>query len=360
MLRKLFAWLQKYERHLSVLATLGGFGIDQVFFGRIDITRTQVLLAAYTLITFVSILLYHWFEERAQEGKPRPRWRSLLPIITQFMLGGYWSAFFFFYGHSAALPASWPFLLLILVMLIGNEYFAKYHSRLVFASVLYFFALYSYAIFEVPIVVGKMSTAVFLLSSLVAVGAFALFTTLLRVLGHRRFKKDIWRIRVGAFVVLALMGAFYFTNILPPLPLSVKAAGVYHSVWRVPGDYLAAAEPEPWTVRYLGATPTLHVVPNESLYAYTEVFAPTALTTTIVHEWQRYATSTNAWQTVAAVSYPIVGGRDGGYRGYTAKANITPGRYRVNVKTIDGRLIARIPFTVEAAATTTLETIALP
>ena len=361
MFRKLFAWLQKYERHLSVLATLGGFGVDQVFFNRIDITRTQVLLAAYAVITFLSILFYHRLEERALAGKPRPRWRAVLPIATQFMLGGFWSAFFFFYGHSSVLPASWPFLLLIVFMLIGNEYFAKYHDRLVFASVLYFFALYSYAIFEVPLVVGKIGTPVFLLSGLAAVAVFAVFTALLRFLGRNRFRQDIWRIRAGAAAVLVLMNGFYFANILPPLPLSAKASGIYHAVWRVPGDYLATTEDEPWTVQYLGFPPTLHVVAGESLYAYSEVFAPTALTTTVVHEWQWYDPAAKRWMTKASVSYPIVGGRDGGYRGYSAVLMQEPGQWRVNVKTIDGRLIARLPFTVDQVALPPPEsTITLP
>ena len=37
---------------------------------------------------------------------------------------------------------------------------------------------------------------------------------------------------VGAFAVLVIINIFYFTNILPPLPLAAKAAGVYHSVVR--------------------------------------------------------------------------------------------------------------------------------
>ena len=37
---------------------------------------------------------------------------------------------------------------------IGNEYLRRYHSRLVFAALLFFFALYSYAILLVPVVIG--------------------------------------------------------------------------------------------------------------------------------------------------------------------------------------------------------------
>lgn len=347
MFRKLFAFIQRYERHLSVAAMLGGFVVDQLFFGRIDLTRTQVLLAIYAIVGGVSILWFHFYEERSRfRGKRRPRASSILPIISQFMLGGFWSAFVFFYIHSATLPASWPFVLILLAILVGNEYFAKYHARLAFTSVLYFFALYSYAIFEVPIVVGSIGPWIFVLSSAVAIAVFAAFTLLLRVLGRNRLLMDIWRIRVMAVLIIALMNLFYFTNVLPPLPLAAEAAGIYHAVWRVPGEYLATTEPEPWTVRYLGFTPTLHVASGESLYAYSSVFAPTLLTTTIVHRWQWYDPATSQWETRASIKYPIMGGRDGGYRGYSAVLMNKTGQWRVDIQTIDGRVIARLPFTV--------------
>ncbi len=346
MFRKLFALIQKYERHIAVASMLGGFAIDQIFFERVDLWQTQALFAAYASVCFLSILLLHWIEERAARGIARPRWRGVVPIFTQFSLGGFWSAFFYFYGHSASIAASWPFLLLIVFILVGNEYFAKYHERLVFTSILFFFALYSYAIFEVPIILGRISSGVFLLSGLVAVALFALFLLLLRLTGRSRFRRDAWRIRAGAIIVLVVINLFYFTNVLPPLPLSAKAAGIYHAVWRVPGDYLAITEQEPWMVRYLGFTPTYHVVAGESLYAYSAVFAPTALATTIIHRWQWYDPAANAWETRASIKYPIVGGRDGGYRGYSAVLMNKTGKWRVDIMTTDGLIIARLRFNV--------------
>ena len=346
MSRTFFVWMQKYERHLSALAMLAGFIIDNFFFGRVDLWQTQAWFASYTIICFITIPFLHAIEARAEQGIARPRWRSILPIFTQFALGGFWSGFFVFYGRAAVLTKSWPFLLLIVVVLIGNEYYRRYHERLVFTSVLFFLALYSYAIFVVPIYTHSIGTVTFIGSGLVAMVFFALFTAVLRTLGRMRFRADVVRIRVGALIVLLAINFFYFTNVLPPLPLSAKAAGIYHGVWRVPGAYLATAEVEPWQVTYLGFTPTLHVVAGESLYAYSSVFAPTALTTTIVHRWQWYDPTAKKWVTKAAIAYPIIGGNDGGYRGYSAVLMNFPGSWRVHVETADGRLIEQISFTV--------------
>lgn len=338
--------MQARERHLSALAMIAGFISDNLLFKRVDLLQTQVLFAVYAAACFIAIPLLHWLEARATRGAPAPRWRVVLPFVAQFALGGFWSGFVIFYGRSADLGASWPFILFLFAILIANEYFHHYHDRLVFTSVLFFFALYSYAIFEVPLLTGTIGTGTFLLSGLVAVGVFALFTMLLRMLARERFLADVWRIRAGALVVLVLMNLFYFTNILPPLPLSAPAAGIYHAVWRVPGAYLATTETEPWPVRYLGLPPMLHVVSGESLSAYSSVFAPTALTTTIVHRWEWYDPATKQWVLKATIAYPIAGGRDGGYRGYSTVLVTEAGQWRVDIETIDGRLISQLPFTV--------------
>ena len=324
---------------------VAGFVADNLLFGRVDLLQTQLVFLAYTAVCFISIPLQHWLEVRASRGRPLPRWSLLLPIATQFALGGFWSGFVIFYGRSADLGASWPFLLFMFFIFLGSEYFHQYHSRLVFTSVLFFFALYSYMIFAVPVVTGTIGTLTFLGSGLAAVLLFALFTMLLRVLARERFLGDLLRIRAGAFMVLIVMNVFYFTNVLPPLPLSAEAAGIYHSVWRVPGDYLATAENQSWQVRYLGFAPTLHLAPGDSLYAYSSIFAPTTLATTIVHRWQWHDPVKKQWLTRAAIAYPIVGGRDGGYRGYSSVLIQTLGEWRVNIETADGRLIARLPFT---------------
>jgi hypothetical protein len=341
---KLLLWLKTYERHLSALAMVAGFIVDNLVFTRIDLWRTQALFAGYTAACFLSIPLLHFIETRIKDEAAFVRVRLVLRFTIQFALGGFWSGFVIFYGRSAVLGASWPFLLFLFLVFLGSEYFHKYHARLVFTSVLFFFALYSYAIFLLPLYTGTLGTLTFLGSGVVAICLFALFTILLRLLARERFMEDVWRIRTGAALVLFAINIFYFTNILPPLPLSAEAVGVYHSVWRVPGAYLAKEEPESFGVKYLGAAPTLHITPGESVFAYSSIFAPTALTTTVEHRWSWYDPVKKQWILRSTIAYPIAGGRDGGYRGYSAVPITDMGQWRVDVITADGRLIARMPF----------------
>jgi len=350
MRQRLLAWVERYERHLSALAMVVGFIFDSLFFERVDIWQTQVVFAAYTLTCLIAIPTLQWLEGRREKRGVEPRLaryvRALLPLATQFALGGFWSGFVVFYGRSAVLGASWPFLVFLVLVLLGSEYFSSYHARLVFTSVLFFFALYSYTIFALPVYTGVIGATQFLVSGAIAVGAFAVFTLLLRLVAGDRFKKDVWRIRAGAITVLVLMNIFYFTDILPPLPLSAVAGGVYHELTHVPGSYIGATESESWSVAYLGVTPTLHFVRGDLAYAYSAVFAPTSLTTKIVHQWQWYNPMKKSWVTRATIAYPIVGGRDAGYRGYSQVYMTNEGSWRVDIKTGDGRLVDRIPFSV--------------
>ncbi len=55
-------------------------------------------------------------------------------------------------------------------------------------------------------------------------------------------------------------------------------------------------------------------------------------------------------QRLGRVSFPINGGRDGGYRGYTIKRNPIAGEWRVDFATADGHLLGRERFTVDSDA----------
>jgi hypothetical protein len=92
------------------------------------------------------------------------------------------------------------------------------------------------------------------------------------------------------------------------------------------------------------------------VFVYGAVFAPTKLSTTIVHVWERYDDEEDAWREVGRIPFSIVGGRDGGYRGYSLK-QVTEGRYRVYVETQSGLVIGYISFIVEPGSPKKLGTV---
>ena len=70
------------------------------------------------------------------------------------------------------------------------------------------------------------------------------------------------------------------------------------------------------------------------------------LRTPIIHLWQYWNTQSGEWQTSSRISFPINGGREAGYRGYSQKESVDAGLWRVLVQTEDGRTLSRKTFTV--------------
>jgi hypothetical protein len=344
-----FKWFERYERQLSGAGMVGGFAFDNWNFRRIDLPNTQFVFIGYLSLAAVSILILHGMAERAATGRKMPRWHGVLPMVTQFALGALWSAFLVFYTRGAVLSASWPFMLVLAGIFLANEIFKKYHSRLVFTAILFFFALFSYAIVTTPIVTRSIGTFTFIVSGIAALMLFALFLGAVKAVGPAQWRGARWWVALGAVGVYAALNIFYFTGTLPPLPLALSDGGVYRFVAKTGDSYRALEEPQSWTT-WLGMEPVIHVAPGAPLYLYSAVFAPIRLSTDIVHRWQHYDAAKRKWLTVSKVTFPINGGRDGGYRGYSITHHVMPGDWRVDVDLPDGHIIGRVRFAVDVMA----------
>lgn len=337
-----------YERYITTGAFALGFIIDNLTLTRIDLFLDNIILFSYLLVAAVSIVVISvtWDKERSTGVYSFVQYAA--PLSLQFAFGGLFSGFFIFYSQSAALAASWPFILVLLALLVGNEFLRKYYSRLVFQITIFFFVLFSFLIFYMPILVHAMGAWVFLLSGAVSLLGIALF---LRMMGWfipaqiKQAKKGLY---VGIGAVFLLINTLYFTNIIPPIPLSLKEAGVFYHVERVNGSYQVLAEEKPWYALFR-IKEVMHKAPNDPVYVFSAVFAPTDLRTQVIHEWQFYDEVKEEWTTTDRFSFSILGGRDGGYRGYTQKSNIVTGTWRVNIKTDRGQLIGRKVFEVREA-----------
>ncbi len=344
------SWARRHERKLSALSLAGGFAFDSLTFGRIDHALVQAVFIVYLLVAGISIAVLHVLESRPDGSKPSDKTRTILIVITQFALGCLLSGFCVFYIRSASLTSSWPFLLAMAAIFIGNEYMRRYHARLVFSALLFFFAIYSYAILLVPLVIGRIGRLPFLASGLVALALFFLFMQALARLGHERYRGARMQIYAGMGLIALALNAAYFLRVLPPLPLVLTDAGVYHHVKRAGGDFVAQQEQEPpeWQALF-GTRPILHIQKGARLYVYNAVFAPHGLSTRIVHDWQWLAPD-KGWQSQQRVSVPIEGGREDGFRFYTFKSAPRPGQWQVNIRTFDGRAVGRLRFAVEEQA----------
>ncbi|HEX5774492.1 MAG TPA: DUF2914 domain-containing protein [Candidatus Paceibacterota bacterium] len=347
MFARLLAWAQKNERHLGATAFLFGFITDLLTFGLLDIAYVNLFFLGYLGLASFSTFGSHILFARRSEGQSKLErgLAILLSLAAQYAIGGILSGMLIFYTKSATLSVSWPFIALLTLVFIGNEFFRKYREHLIFQTALLFFALYAYTIFAVPIYVNALGPWVFLGSTLLAIAVFVLFLWLLAKGGATRLRESLRAILVTASITVFVVVGSYFTGVLPPLPLTLREGGIYHGLERRGGEYVLLAEaPKPW---WNLRTQVVHLAPSESATAFASVFAPVRFSTSVVHHWEHYSPAEKKWTDQGRIVFGISGGRGGGYRGYSEKSNLAPGRWRVTIETLEGLAIGRIGFTVE-------------
>jgi len=340
-------WYHRHERFVSAGALLLGFIIDNLTLTRVDLLFDNLILLSYLFIAFVGIVIFNLIDIGTLKGKLFKRIAPLFPILAQFAFGGLFSGYFIFYGRSASVFSSWVFVLVIAVLLVGNERFKKQYLRFRFQMSIFFVALFSFTIFSIPTLLGEIGPHIFVLSSVVSI---AVMTGLLWILSKIMPEKiEATRNTLVASMsgIFILFNVLYFSNAIPPLPLALKDIGVYHSTERVSGGYLVTYEDAPWYRFYRDYDTTFHFVPGKSVFVFSSVFAPTRLETRLLHEWQYFNDDTGVWVTTDTFSFSIVGGRDGGYRGYSSKTSVSVGKWRVNVITEHGQVVGRINFSIK-------------
>lgn len=344
--KNILAWAKRYERHLSTVFFIGGFVGDVITYLLVPVTWANYIFLGNLILAAICTVGSHTLESHFPDKTRRlARFAHFIfPLGAQFFIGGLLSGFLIFYTKSAVLFVSWPFLLLLLVIFLGNEVFRDYRAHLAFQTVLFFFSIYAYLIFAVPLYAHALTAHEFLESTALSVAAFAAFLGLLAALGWRRLMRTLWMIVSGSLLLVALVVGSYYSGIVPPIPLTLQQGGVYHGLTLNPsGTYAVLAEGRRW---FQPGGQIVHHVPGTPLYVFSSVFAPRDFSLQVTHVWEWYDPQAKQWVTEARITFPVKGGRGSGYRGYSEKDFIAPGRWVVSVETQSGQVIGRIRFTV--------------
>lgn len=342
-LKNLKVFLEHHERSLSAAALFIGFVIDSLTLRRIDLLFENAVLITYLLVAGLCIIILN-LKDKSIWNLPMFSWvMTVVPFVMQIAFGALFSGFVVFYFRSASLSASWLFMLFLFGMLVGNEVFRPYYERLVFHVSVYFFALLSYCIFALPVLFHAMNTFVFIGSILVSIAAVCGFLFTMSLFSKAAIHRSLPLIARSVTTIAVVVLFAYLTNIIPPVPLSLKESIVAHNAVRAGDTYVLSVEHETFFDK-IAPVKVYHRVSVEPVYVWVSVFAPTDLSTAIVHEWQQKRNG--KWVTITRDAYPILGGRDSGFRGYSMKSNVEEGEWRVSVETERGQVIGRVRFDI--------------
>jgi hypothetical protein len=363
--KRLLALWQRWDRHINLAALAIGFAFDLWIAKRPDSIADNLLLLSYLVISAAVIVILNIRTLRRQLERERPTDILLMIIVLQFCFGGLANNMLVLYGKSGTLGASLLFVGVLAAFGIGNEFLKERYDQLRFNVAIYYFLLLTYCIIAVPtFLLHDIGAEVFLASAALSIALISFFLFVLSSLVfRRRERKQLYQVGGIVASICTVMVGLYFLNVIPPVPLSLKDIGVYHSLTRLPVQsdnalYVASYERSAWYVFWRDTSSVYTFASGESAYCFSAVFAPGKLSTPIVHRWEKYDPQSKDWVVEALVTFPINGGRAGGYRGWSAQT-LSEGQWRCEVETEGGQLIGRLSFSAIEGTAMNLSTTTL-
>lgn len=338
---------KKYAQYIMPLAIVFGFIIDTITLNQIDQVFDNAILITHLLI--VGFLIGVLFSKDTIFGKrfKIAEREHIFNTILVFSFGALFSGFIIFYTRSGSFAASWPFLLILLALMIGTEVKKEYYQERIFQISFFFLAIFCYLIFFLPVLFANISIYMFLLSGITSVGCITLFLLILKKIDIQKYQEHIPKIRIRIIAIFLLINILYFTNIIPPVPLSLKFKGVYYSISTLAENSYQGIYEATSPLNFIRTrSRTMYRMPGEPIFVFASVFAPTRLETSIYHSWQYYDKENVRWVKSDRIRIPISGGREDGFRGFSMKENLWPGTWRVIIENERGQRLGQIRFKI--------------
>ncbi|MEI7440816.1 MAG: DUF2914 domain-containing protein [bacterium] len=349
MFEALKATLHKYKKWEPLAFFIAGFSFDAFLLHRIDDPLMLIHQATYLTLSALIIAWDLFCEEKATQI---PSW--FLKIwayregILHFMLGTLLNVYTIFYFKSGSFVSSLYFLALLALLLFLNEVRPAQISKNFLRNALFGLCLISYMNILLPILAKTMGLLIFLLSIAVA---YAIHHFFLRFLKSRIKNRSLFKdVQLPFIFVITLYSLLYFFKVLPPVPLSMKNIGIYHSIKKEGNQYKLGITRSKWLFWQSGDQ-NFEARPGDRINCFVQIFSPTRFQDQLTVRWF-FKNPKLGWEPRDAVPLSIIGGREDGYRGFIAKANYEAGDWRVSVETTDGREVGRIHFEVTQSSDT--------
>lgn len=347
MVDKLKQFVRRHQKAAPVIFFIAGFTWDSLTLQRIDRLYENVVLCFYLICLSLCLYLYNLADDGKWKETFLEKYEEYFPLAIQFFLGGLCSAYVIFYSRSVTLTKTLSFFIILVILLFANEVLKQRISNKYLQFSAYFFVSFTFFTFFIPVMFNVMNTFTFILSGLISLT----LTLLLIAFIYRESpstRKEINGGRIAGLIlgIYVLINTFYYFNLIPPVPMALEEGFVAHNVEKQNGDFVVTYEKNSWMKFWSTHQPEFSRTENDTVFVFTSIFAPTDLKKSVFHVWKWYNPNTEKWETTDRISYEITGGREGGYRGYTYKTRIKPGKWEVDVRTKEELVLGIINFNI--------------
>lgn len=332
-IKSIVNFAHRKEALFSVIFFVTGFVWDSLTLWRPDGVFENVTFWLYLIIVTSCLVALLVIEKRGEE-------RALLLAVTHFCLGNLAGGLIILFGRSGTIQGSLIFFLCGALFLLAHERFkGRYRHHLMRISVWYAI-LVMYTTLALPILYKRMDDAVFTHALVTSFFCALVFLIALRAVRLIANENDFFISLASVVTITAFFSVAYVLHILPPVPIALRTAGIYHTVIKKGDQYIldyeapAISFPLDTSTKFNAPLPT-------RLYCFSSVYAPAQLTTPIKHVWEMYLPNNKTWVSITDVPFSITGGRSEGYRGYSFVSVHQEGWYRCSIMTGNGTLIGR-------------------
>lgn len=347
-------FLRKHEKYAPIIFFIGGFIFDSLTLGRIDRVYDLTVLCLHMTSLTIVLYLYNLVDDGKWKNTFLDRYQDYLPLAIQFFFGGLSSAYVIYFSRSVSLSKTIVFFIILLALLFANEMLKKRISNKYLQFGVYFFISFTFFTFMIPVFIKEMNTSIFILSGIISLALTLLLITIIYLKSPSTRSEIRIKKMIGIILIMyTTINLFYFFNLIPPVPLALDIGLVAHNIQKENNTYNVTYERDDWYVFWRDHRLKFIHQPDENVYIFTSIFAPTEIKKSIFHRWKWFNDNSGTWEIVEDIGYEITGGRNAGFRGYTFKNNIKPGLWKVDVITEEELVIGVVDF--EIIMNTTLQ-----
>lgn len=352
---KILNYYQNHEKNIDIAFFLGGVLVDLLTLSDIDNIYAIIQQAVYLAI-IAGILFYDVKSQLNQNALPNNGEKIIVKegiieriwpyrfLVIHFLLGSLLSIYSIFYVISSSFFTSAIFIFILVALMFINEFKWIKGEKFNIRFLLFVICLLSFFLMLTPIIFGYVGLVPFLLSLTIVTLLIFWKTSTLRKMGlsSKLVFRD-WALPGHGTIILFLI--FYFLGWIPPVPLAANNMGIYHNITKNENTYHLFHEKPFWKFWETGDQ-TFLAVPGDKIYFFAQIFSPGSFSDVVNLHWY-FKDLKRGWVSTDLIPMKILGGRKGGYRGFSTKQNYQEGKWRISLETLDKREIGRIYFNVK-------------
>lgn len=344
---KFHFFIVKHKKYAPLFFFIAGFIWDSLTLGRIDRLYDNIILSTHMILLTISIYLYNAVNLEESQRKFLRKYGVYIPLAIQFFLGGLSSAYVIYFSRSVSLSRTATFFFILILLFIANEFLRKRISNKYLQFAFYFFVNFIFLSFFVPVILKEMNTTIFVVSGILSlIITFSLIFLVYKSAVFQKTEIVKWKMLLLIFSIYTFINVAYFFNLIPPVPLALDKGLVAYNVEKIERNYKVTYEVDEWFYFWKDHKTDFIKLPNEPVYVFTSIFAPTDLKKKIYHRWKWFDEDIDEWKTIEDIGYIIIGGRTSGFRGYTYKSNVWKGNWKVEVVTEENLVLGVVDFTI--------------